>query len=192
MKYIPPIGKTGDAPYVDGDPDLAIEGDAVSARAWEHPMREIDNVIKLTGLTPSEADLTQLNQALDLKIAAASSLSPYDIPFNAGFDGDLVAEDLEVKTYSTMIIAREITPIDVIAKLETAPVGSGVVFDLTADGVSIFDALPSFAVDTGNYLPGTLKANVKIAKGAVLNFAVTGVGSTTAGAGLRIGLDGRS
>lgn len=192
MQYIPPIGKTGEAPYVDGDPALAIEGDAVSAKAWEHPMREIDNVIKLSGLTPDEADLTQLDQALNLKIAAASSLSPYDIPFNAGFDGDLVAEDLTVKTYGSMILAREVTVIDVVAELETPPTGSGIVFDLTADGVSIFDALPSFAFDTGNYVPGTLKAGIKIAKGAVLNFAVTGIGSGTAGAGLRIGLDGRS
>ncbi len=194
MKYVPPLnGDTADTnrSWVDENAALGKEGSIPPGDAFEHPQREIVHVIAQSGLTPDDADLTQLNQAIDAKIAAASGLSPYDIPFNAGLDADLVAEDLVIKHYGTMVMAREITPVSVIAKLETAPTGSSIVFDLTADGVSIFSALPSFAPDTGNYVAGTLTADVKLAKGAVLRFVVSAVGTTTPGAGLRIGIEGR-
>jgi len=74
MKYVNPIGKTGDrAPYVDADPANGIEGDAVSSDAWEHPMLEIENVIVDAGITPDSNDLAQLNQAIDQKIAAGAT-----------------------------------------------------------------------------------------------------------------------
>ncbi|MEH6630153.1 MAG: hypothetical protein V7776_04980 [Halopseudomonas aestusnigri] len=194
MKYVPPLnGDTGNVnrSWVDENVALGEEGSIPPGDAFEHPQREIVHVITESGLTPDGEDLTQLNQAIDAKIAAASGLSPYDIPFNAGLDADLVAEDLIIKHYGTMIMAREITPVSVIAELETAPTGSSVVFDVTADGVSIFSALPSFAADTGNYLAGTLVADVKLAKDSVIRFVVSAVGTTTPGAGLRIGIEGR-
>lgn len=66
MDYVEPIGKTGRAPYVNGDPDNGIEGDLVSGQAVEHPMREIIQVIEDAGLEPDAADLTQLSQAVTL------------------------------------------------------------------------------------------------------------------------------
>lgn len=70
MEYVKPIGKTGDASYVDGNPEADIEGDAVSAKAWEHPMREIVNTINYflgtveNPLPATEADLQQLRKAI--------------------------------------------------------------------------------------------------------------------------------
>ncbi|OSQ41676.1 hypothetical protein [Thalassospira sp. MCCC 1A01428] len=79
MEYVNPIGKIGGAPYVDGDPLNDIEGDAVSAKAWEHPMREILNVITGAGLTPDGANLAQMSAAITAMIAGAiGALPPAD------------------------------------------------------------------------------------------------------------------
>ena len=65
MKYAPPVGSADpNAPYVDGNPSTGIEGSPVPAAAIEHPMREILAVIAAAGLTPNEANLHQLLDAL--------------------------------------------------------------------------------------------------------------------------------
>ena len=67
MKYNPPAGSQDpDAKYVTGQPGK-VRGSAVPAEAVEHPQREIVEVIKQAGLTPSGDDLTQLYAAM-LKI----------------------------------------------------------------------------------------------------------------------------
>lgn len=65
MKYNPPVGATDpDLSYLNADPAHDGEGSPVPAAAIEFPMREIVAVIKAAGLTPSNADLTQLLQAI--------------------------------------------------------------------------------------------------------------------------------
>lgn len=60
MKYNPPAGSQDpDAKYVTGQPGK-VRGSAVPAEAVEHPQREIVEVIKKAGLTPSGDDLGQL------------------------------------------------------------------------------------------------------------------------------------
>ena len=67
MKYNPPAGSQDpDAKYVTGQPGK-VRGSAVPAEAVEHPQREIVEVIKEAGLTPSADDLGQLYEAI-LKI----------------------------------------------------------------------------------------------------------------------------
>lgn len=67
MKYNPPAGSQDpDAKYVTGQPGK-VRGSAVPAEAVEHPQREIVEVIKKAGLTPSADDLGQLYEAI-LKI----------------------------------------------------------------------------------------------------------------------------
>lgn len=67
MKYNPPAGSQDpDAKYVTGQPGK-VRGSAVPAEAVEHPQREIVEVIKKAGLTPSGDDLNQLYEAI-LKI----------------------------------------------------------------------------------------------------------------------------
>ena len=64
MKYNPPAGSQDpDAKYVTGQPGK-VRGSAVPAEAVEHPQREIVEVIKKAGLTPSADDLGQLWKAL--------------------------------------------------------------------------------------------------------------------------------
>ena len=67
MKYNPPAGSQDpDAKYVTGQPGK-VRGSAVPAEAVEHPQREIVEVIKKAGLTPSADALNQLYEAI-LKI----------------------------------------------------------------------------------------------------------------------------
>lgn len=74
MKYVPPLGAPDDNdPYVNPNPVAGIDGSPVPAAAIEHTMREITHVITQAGLTPDEGDLTQLYQAINDLIIAASS-----------------------------------------------------------------------------------------------------------------------
>lgn len=65
MEYQAPFGSTDpDAPYVDRNTPGAVAGSKVPAAAIEDPQRELDYLIAQAGITPSEADLTQVWQAI--------------------------------------------------------------------------------------------------------------------------------
>ncbi|QRM55157.1 hypothetical protein [Sinorhizobium sp. BG8] len=73
MKYSPPYGSSDpNAAYVDRNTAGAQSGSRVPAMAVEAAQREIVAVITDAGLTPDSADMTQLLQAIALKIAAAT------------------------------------------------------------------------------------------------------------------------
>jgi len=83
MKYIPPVnGDTGNPnrSYINANPALGVEGSIPPAAAFEHPIREIVEVITYAGLTPNEAVLTQLRQAISAMIAAAIVAPPTPNP----------------------------------------------------------------------------------------------------------------
>src|SRR5262245_13708518 len=64
MKYVQPYGITDpDAPYINGDPSIGRQGSIPPAAAFEHPMREIVNVISKNLLTPTDTDLSQMLKA---------------------------------------------------------------------------------------------------------------------------------
>jgi hypothetical protein len=127
-------------------------------------------------------------------------LTPYDIPFNAGFDGDMEAEDLEVKQYGRIILSRDLEIVDFVAQLQTPSVGSFVEIDieyslnyLTPSWVSIFLVKPRFAEgSTVITTVGTLTtANLAIPKGSIIRFRITNTGTSTPGARLNVGIAGR-
>lgn len=64
MKYTPPVGGAANDVYIDGDPSSGTEGSAVPAAAIEDPQRELVALITDAGLTPSDADLTQVPAAV--------------------------------------------------------------------------------------------------------------------------------
>lgn len=73
MKYNPPFGSSDpNAAYRDRNTPGAIAGSRVPAAAVEHPQREIMAVIAAAGIEASEEDLTQLLQAIQNLIAAAT------------------------------------------------------------------------------------------------------------------------
>jgi hypothetical protein len=64
MKYEQPYGTAADSPYVNGNPSTGTMGSIPPAAAIEYPQREIVNFITKAGLTPTDADLTQLAKAV--------------------------------------------------------------------------------------------------------------------------------
>lgn len=73
MKYVQPFGEADpNAPYKDRNTGAGQAGSKVPAKAIENPQREIQEVILQAGLEPSSENVTQLNEAIDLKIALAT------------------------------------------------------------------------------------------------------------------------
>lgn len=73
MKYVQPYGVTDpDAGYKDRNTPGAEAGSRVPAAAVENPMREIMAVIMAAGIDPYSPDLTQVLQAINALIAAAT------------------------------------------------------------------------------------------------------------------------
>lgn len=71
--YVQPIGEADpNAPYKDRNTGGGEPGSRVPALAIEMPQREIRTVIVAAGLTPDKTDPTQLNDAIDQKIALAT------------------------------------------------------------------------------------------------------------------------
>ena len=65
MQYNPPLGSPDpDAPFINGNPALGVEGSVHPAAASEYPQREIIAVIEAAGLVPTNSDLSQLLAAI--------------------------------------------------------------------------------------------------------------------------------
>lgn len=74
MRYNAPPGSADpNAPYVTGNPVTKVKGSPVPGEGVEFPQREIVNAITAAGITPDNADLTQLKQAI---LALAGGLLP--------------------------------------------------------------------------------------------------------------------
>jgi len=148
MEYVPPIGKTGEAPYVDGDPEQDIEGDAVSAKAWENTMREIVNAINYhlgteTDPTPaSNGDLQQLRKAIEAavtngmvdalmrNVSATVTKGFWQTPVALAIEAGVATPDTVANNQWTLTIDEDVT----IAAPDPIPDGGDGVLVLTIDG----------------------------------------------------------
>jgi len=195
MDYVPPIGGAADAPYVDANPALGVDGSPVPAAAIEHSMREIVAVIAAAGLTPDRENLAQLLTAISALIAAAIPAAPaYDIPFLAGYGKGMIAEDIEAEAYGAVPLVRDVVFSGEVAKIALAPTGAALILDVLVDGVSIYATRPQFAATSTTLTPGAFvdaAAEVEVSAGSVIEFAVDQIGSTIAGQGLLFTLVGR-
>ncbi|MFP3944943.1 MAG: pyocin knob domain-containing protein [Alphaproteobacteria bacterium] len=99
MEYVPPLGGGANDPYVDGDPQTGTKGSVVPAAAIEDVMREVVNVITAAGLTPSDADLTQLSQAIAALNGNPSSSTHKAVARFNGTDGGI--QDSENGPFAT-------------------------------------------------------------------------------------------
>lgn len=86
MKYQPPVNSQPteadpEPAYFNGNPQAGQKGAIPPAKAIEDPMREILAVITAAGLIPSETDMTQLLQAINL-IAAGVGGTPASFALN--------------------------------------------------------------------------------------------------------------
>jgi hypothetical protein len=72
--YVQPVGEADpNAPYKDRNTGAGQPGSKVPALAIEMPQREIRTVLLSVGMTPNKTDPTQLNAAIDQKIALATA-----------------------------------------------------------------------------------------------------------------------
>ena len=66
MQYNEPFNGNTNDPYLDGNPDLGIEGSIIPAAAIEYTQREIVNLILKSQLTPTNGDSTQLAKSVQI------------------------------------------------------------------------------------------------------------------------------
>ena len=118
------------------------------------------------------------------KIAAM----PYDIGFTAGFDADLVKEDVAVATYGEMVVARALTIVGETAYVDTAPTGATLIMDIMKDGTTIYASTkPLIAISANTHTVGVATTTALVA-GSRLTFKITQIGSTEPGEGVRFTL----
>jgi hypothetical protein len=68
MQYNEPFNGNTNDPYLDGNPDLGIEGSIIPAAAIEYTQREIVNLILKSQFTPSNGDNLQLAKSVQVDL----------------------------------------------------------------------------------------------------------------------------
>lgn len=114
----------------------------------------------------------------------------YDVPFIAGFDADMVAEDVAVATYGELVMGRTGICTGASGYIDTAATGQAVIVDVEKNGTSIYTTPPQFGATSNAMTAGTLKSDgtQNYTSGDRLTFKVTQIGSGDAGAGCRFTL----
>ena len=116
---------------------------------------------------------------------------PYDIAFTAGFDKDMVAEDVAVATYGELVMARPGTFTGEAGYVGNAPVGSVLQVDVFKNGTTIYASTkPQFAAGSTALTAGVLTVTTFGANDRI-TFKVTAIGSSTVGKGVRFTLKGK-
>ena len=134
---------------------------------------------------PALGTLASLNSVGLAEIGNAAKV--FDIPFNAGFDGDFAGEDLAAKPYGTLVLSRDVTIEGEVGYLETPATGAAAIVDVEKNGASVYSGKPQFAAGSSSLSAGSLSATTASA-GDRLLFKVIQIGSTTKGQKLRFGL----
>ena len=125
-----------------------------------------------------------------LAAAAVTSLSAYDIGFTAGFDKDMVKENVAVATYGELVMARAGTFLGESGYVDTAPTGAILIVDVLKNGTTIYSTKPQFAISATALTAGVLSVT-SFAAADRITFKVTQIGSTEAGEGVRFTLKGK-
>ena len=139
---------------------------------------------KISGMTSSKlsGNLPALN-------GSALTNLPYDMGFIAGYDKDLLKEDIEVATYGEIVMARTGTFVGESGFSDTAPTGTAIIVDILKNGVTIYSTKPQFAVSVQTMTDGTISSGSFVA-GDRITFKITQIGSGTKGQGVRFTLRG--
>ena len=125
------------------------------------------------------------------RISGAALLSlPYDISFLAGYDSDTEGEDVVVRKYGELVMARAGTFVGEAGYIDTVGTGANVIVDIEKNGTTIYSTKPSFAVSTATLTPGVISVTA-FASGDRITFKVTQIGSSVAGQGVRFTLKGK-
>ena len=125
-----------------------------------------------------------------LVAADVTSFSAYDIGFTAGFDKDMVKENVAVATYGELVMARAGTFLGESGYVDTAPTGAILIVDVLKNGTTIYSTKPQFAISATALTAGVLSVT-SFAAADRITFKVTQIGSTEAGEGVRFTLKGK-
>ena len=110
---------------------------------------------------------------------------PYDIGFLGGYDENLTAEALSVRTYGQTVMGRYGTFVGTVGYLDSGPNGNTII-DIEKNGTSIFTTKPQFT-QTTTLTGGTLSSTPTFASNDRITFKVTQIGSTAQpGTGMRV------
>lgn len=139
---------------------------------------------KISGMTSSKlsGNLPALN-------GSALTNLPYDMGFIAGYDKDLLKENIEVATYGEIVMARTGTFVGESGFSDTAPTGSALIVDILKNGTTIYSTKPQFAISSQTMTDGTISSGSFVA-GDRITFKITQIGSSTNGQGVRFTLRG--
>ena len=114
---------------------------------------------------------------------------PYDIAFTAGFDKDMVAEDVEANAvYGELVMARAGTFVGEAGYVDTVPTGAILIVDVMKNGTTIYASTkPQFAISATGLTAGVLTVTT-FAVNDRITFKVTQRGSSAVGQGVRFTL----
>ena len=133
----------------------------------------------------------------DVGAAAAIAVTkiasmPYDLGFTAGFDSDMVKEDVAVATYGEMVMARACTIVGEVAYVDTAPTGATLIMDVMKNGTTIYASTkPLVAISANTHTVG-VATTTALVSGDRITFKITQIGSTEPGEGVRFTLKCRT
>ena len=168
--------------------DLNVTAAKIAANAITTTKIADDNVTNAkiaTGITSSK--LTGALPALD---GSALTNLPYDTAFTAGYDKDMVKEDVAVATYGELVMSRTGTFVGEAGYIDVAGTGANVVVDIEKNGTTIYSTKPLFAAGSTALTPGVISVTA-FASGDRITFKVTQIGSSEPGEGVRFNLKGK-
>ena len=112
---------------------------------------------------------------------------PYDVSFLAGYDSDTEGEDVVVRKYSELVMARPGTFVGEEGYIDTVCTGAALIVDIMKNGTTIYASTkPQFAdgVSDNKITAGVITTTTFVA-GDRITFKVNSIGSTVAGKGVR-------
>jgi len=170
--------------------NLSITADKLSADAVS-TIKIVDGAV--TNAKIDTVDASKLTGALPAVDGSNLTNLPYDTSFAAGYDTDMVPEDLVNNgTYAEMVMSRNGTFVGEVGHVDVQPTGSPLICDILKNGVSIYSTKPQFAISTAAMTPGIISSTSEgFLSGDTITFKVTQIGSGTAGRGLRFTLNGK-
>ena len=156
----------------------------------------ITNIKVAAGAAIVQSKLVDIVNA-DVGAAAAIAVTkiasmPYDLGFTAGFDSDMVKEDVAVATYGEMVMARACTIVGEVAYVDTAPTGATLIMDVMKNGTTIYASTkPLVAISANTHTVG-VATTTALVSGDRITFKITQIGSTEPGEGVRFTLKCRT
>jgi hypothetical protein len=146
-----------------------------------------DDAVDSDELAAGAVDNAHIDASAGIAVTKVAAM-PYDIGFTAGFDSDMVKEDVAVATYGEMVVARALTITGEVAYVDTAPTGATLIMDIMKNGTTIYASTkPLIAISANTHTVG-VATTTALASGDRVTFKITQIGSTEPGEGVRFTL----